>query len=257
MSDRTYPTGGEFLLRETAPADVFTPEDFDENQRMIAQAARDFVEQKIEPVRERLEHEGETDLGAPLLKQAGEMGLLMVDVPQRFGGMGADKGTIMLVSEVMARSGSFAVTHGAHSGIGTLPIVYYGTPEQQQEWLPKLATGEMLGAYALTEQSSGSDALAAKATAVIEGDEWVLNGEKMFITNAGFADLFIVFAKIDGKDFTAFIVPADAPGVSTGAEEHKMGIKGSSTRSLVLQDARIPKDNLCLLYTSPSPRDPE
>ncbi len=237
-------TGGQFLIEPTDPGSIFTPEDFDENQRMIAQAARDFIAQKIEPLAEKLEHEGDTALGEPLLKQAGEMGLLMVDVPKRFGGMGSDKGTIMLVSEVMSGAGSFAVTHGAHSGIGTLPIVYFGTAEQKQEYLPKLATGEIIGCYALTEPGSGSDALAAATTAVLDGDHWVLNGTKQYITNAGYADLFIIFAKVDGEKFSCFLVGRETPGLSTGAEEKKMGIKGSSTRQVILEDCRIPRENL-------------
>ena len=243
---KAYPTGGQFLLEQTAPEDVFTPEDFDENQRMIAQAARDFVTQKIEPRREQLEYQGDTTLGEPLLKEAGEMGLLMVDVPQRYGGMGADKGTIMLVSEVMSAAGSFAVTHGAQSGIGTLPIVYFGTEDQKRKYLPDLATGAKLTAYALTEPGSGSDALAAKTTAVLNdaGTHYILNGTKQYITNAAYAEMFIVFAKIDGEHFSAFIVEKDFGGVTIGPEEKKMGIKGSSTCAVILEDCPVPVGNL-------------
>jgi len=243
---KTYPTGGEFLLGETAPAEIFTPEDFDENQRMISQAASDFVDQKIGPRRDELEYQGKTELGAPLLKEAGEMGLLMVDVPQRFGGMGADKATIMLVSEVMSRAGSFAVTHGAQTGIGTLPIVYFGTQEQKEKYLPRLATGELLTCYALTEPGSGSDALAAATTAVLndEGTHYVLNGTKQYITNAGYAEIFILFAKVDGDKFSCFIVEKEAGGVTIGPEEKKMGIKGSSTCQVILEDCRVPVENL-------------
>jgi len=247
MSDqKTYPTGGEFLLGETAPAEIFTPEDFDENQRMISQAAGDFVEQKIEPRRDELEYQGKTELGEPLLKEAGEMGLLMVDVPQRFGGMGADKATIMLVSEVMSRAGSFAVTHGAQTGIGTLPIVYFGTQEQKEKYLPRMATGELLTCYALTEPGSGSDALAAATTAVLndEGTHYVLNGTKQYITNAGYAEVFIIFAKVDGEQFSCFIVEKDFGGVSIGPEEKKMGIKGSSTCQVIMEDCKVPVENL-------------
>ena len=247
MSDtKTLPTGGEFLLKETAPADVFTPEDFNENQRMIAQAARDFIEQKIHPRTEELEYKGDTSLGEPLLKEAGEMGLLMIDIPEAFGGMGADKATVMVVSEVIAWSGSFAVSHGAQSGIGTLPIVYFGTPEQKAKYLPRLATGELLTAYALTEPGSGSDALAAATTAKLNdaGTHYVLNGVKQYITNAGYADMFIVFAKIDGEHFSAFIVEKEFGGVSIGAEEKKMGIKGSSTCQVILEDCAVPVENL-------------
>ncbi len=246
MSDRNYPTGGQFLLEQIAPAEVFTPEDFDQNQRMLAQAAGDFIDKVIEPVREELEYKGKAELGGGLLKQAGEMGLLMVDVPEQYGGMGSDKATIMLISEVMSRAGSFAVTHGAQSGIGTLPIVYFGTDEQKQKYLPRLATGELLTAYALTEQNSGSDALAAQCTAKLnaEGTHYILNGVKQFITNAGYADMFIIFAKVDGEQFTAFIVEKDFGGVTIGAEEKKMGIKGSSTCQVILEDCPVPVENV-------------
>jgi alkylation response protein AidB-like acyl-CoA dehydrogenase len=246
MTDKSYATGGQFLLESTAPANIFTPEDFNENQRMIAQAARDFITQKIVPQADELEYEGKTELGAPLLKAAGEMGLLMVDVPESFGGMGADKATIMVVSEIMAGGGSFAVSHGAHSGIGTLPIVYFGTDDQKKKYLPGLATGEKLTAYCLTEPGSGSDALAAKTTAVLnkEGTHYLLTGTKQYITNAGYADMFIVFAKIDAEHFTAFIVEKDFGGVTIGPEEKKMGIKGSSTCQVILEDCPVPVENL-------------
>ena len=246
MSEKSYPTGGEFLLNETAPGDVFTPEDFDDNQRMIAQTVLDFVDRHIEPVREQLDYEGDTSLGKPLLKEAGQMGLLMTDVPQRFGGLGSDKATIMLVSEKVAAGGSFAVTHGAHSGIGTLPIVYFGTDEQKQDYLPRLATGELLSCYALTEPGSGSDALAAATTAVLseDGSHYVLNGTKQYITNAGYADISIIFAKVDGEQFTGFIVDLGSEGVTIGNEEKKMGIKGSSTCAIILEDAKVPVGNV-------------
>jgi alkylation response protein AidB-like acyl-CoA dehydrogenase len=246
MSDKSYPTGGEFLLRDTDPADCFTPEDFDENQRMIAKTVEDFVERHIEPVREEFEYKGDTSLGKPLLKEAGQMGLLMADIPEAYGGMGSDKATIMLVSEKIAAGGSFAVTHGAQSGIGTLPIVYFGTPEQKQEYLPGLATGERLTCYALTEPGSGSDALAAATTAVLGGDgtHYVLNGTKQYITNAGYAEMVVLFAKVDGEHFTGFIVDLTSDGVSIGVEEKKMGIKGSSTCAIILEDVKVPAANL-------------
>ena len=246
MSTKTYPTGGEFLLRPTAPADVFTPEDFDENQRMFAKTVEDFVVRHIEPVRERLEYEGDTALGEPLLKEAGRMGLLMADIPEAYGGMGSDKATIMLISEKIAASGSFAVTHGAQAGIGTLPIVYFGTDAQKQEYLPKLATGEKLTCYALTEPGSGSDALAAATTARLgdDGSHWVLNGSKQYITNAGYAEMAVLFAKVDGEQFTGFIVDLKSEGVTIGAEEKKMGIKGSSTCAVTLEDVKVPKENV-------------
>ena len=246
MSEQKYPTGGEFLLNETDPQDVFTPEDFDENQRMFKSTVDGFVQQVIAPVRDDLEYKGKTELGKGLLKQAAEMGLLMVDVPEAFGGMGSDKATIMLVSERMAFAGSFAVTHGAQSGIGTLPIVYFGTAEQKQKYLPGIATGEIMTCYALTEPGSGSDALAAATTAVLdaEGQNYVLNGTKQYITNASYSDICILFAKIDGEQFTAFIVDLHADGVTIGPEEHKMGIKGSSTCPIILEDVKVPVENV-------------
>ena len=246
MTARTYPTGGEFLLRETAPADIFTPEDFNENQRMFTTTVADFVQRHIAPLREDFEKNGNTMLGRELLKAAGPLGLLMADIPEAYGGLGADKATVMLVSEGVAWGGSFAVTHGAQSGIGTLPIVYYGTPEQKQAYLPRLATGELLSCYALTETGSGSDALAAATTAVLtpDGAHYVLNGAKQFITNAAYADICILFAKIDGEKFTCFIVDLKAPGVTIGPEEHKMGIKGSSTCAIILDNVKVPAGNV-------------
>jgi len=247
MSDeRAYPTGGEFLVAETDPNTVFTPEDFDENQRMIGQVVEDFCEKFITPIQEELEYEGKTELGEQLLKEAGTAGILAVDVPEAYGGMGSDKATIMLVAEKITRAGSFAVTHGAQSGIGTLPIVYFGTPEQKQKYLPKLATGELLTCYALTEPGSGSDALAASTTAELtdDGKHYVLNGTKQYITNAGYADIVILFAKIDGDKFTGFIVDLKSDGVILGLEEKKMGIKGSSTRAIILEDVKVPIENL-------------
>jgi alkylation response protein AidB-like acyl-CoA dehydrogenase len=239
-------TGGLFLLQETAPEDVFTPEDFDENQRMIGQVVEDFCAKHVLPVQEQLEYEGKTELGAPLLKEAGAMGILAADVPEAYGGLGSDKATIMLISEKMTAGGSFAVTHGAQSGIGTLPIVYFGTPEQKQAYLPKLATGELLSCYALTEPGSGSDALAARTTATLseDGSHYVLNGTKQYITNAGYADMVVLFAKVDGEQFTAFLVDLHSDGVTRGVEEKKMGIKGSSTRALILEDVKVPVENV-------------
>ncbi len=246
MSDAKYPTGGEFLLSETNPADCFTPEDFDENQRMFSSTVDGFVAQAIAPIMDDLEYNGNTSLGKGLLKQAADMGLLMVDIPEAFGGMGSNKATVMLVSERIAAAGSFAVTHGAQSGIGTLPIVYFGTDEQKQKYLPGIATGEIMTCYALTETGSGSDALAAATTAVPsdDGSHYVLNGSKQFITNAAYSDICIMFAKIDGEQFTGFIVDLHADGVTIGPEEHKMGIKGSSTCAITLEDVKVPADDL-------------
>jgi alkylation response protein AidB-like acyl-CoA dehydrogenase len=239
-------TGGQFLLDDTAPADVFTPEDFDETQRMIADTVHEFVERNVMPHREELEFHKKVELGKTLLREAGEAGLLSVDVPEAYGGMGSTKATTMLVTEHIARSGSFAVTHGGHTGIGTLPIVYFGTTEQKAKYLPKLATGEIVGCYALSEPGAGSDALSARTTAVLSDDNthYVLNGTKQYITNAGYADILIVFAKVDGEKFTAFIVDRDSPGLSIGPEEKKMGIHGSSTCAVILEDAKVPAENV-------------
>ena len=237
--------GGSFLIEETAPADVFTPEDFSEEQRMFAKTAEDFVQNEVIPNIERTEAQEEGAMVA-LLKKAGELGLLMIDVPEKYDGLGLDKATSMLVSEVISKGAAFATTMGVHSGIGTLPLVYFGTEEQKQKYLPKLATAELMGCYSLTEAGSGSDALAAKARAELtpDGKHYILNGEKMFVTNGGFSDIFFVFAKIGGEDFSCFLVERDFKGVSTGAEEKKMGIKGSSTVTLILEDVQVPVENL-------------
>jgi alkylation response protein AidB-like acyl-CoA dehydrogenase len=245
-SENGYPTGGQFLLEDTAAADVFTPEDFDETQRMIADTVRAFIERSVKPHHDELEFEKKIEVGKSILKEAGEAGLLSVDLPEAYGGMGAEKATTMLLCELMAWSGSFAVTHGAHTGIGTLPILYFGTKDQKDRYLPKLATGELIGAYALSEPGSGSDALAARTTAILNDEKthYSLTGTKQYITNAGFADVIIVFAKVDGEQFTAFIVDRDSPGVTIGPEEKKMGIKGSSTCAVILEDAQVPVENV-------------
>ncbi|MCH1625578.1 acyl-CoA dehydrogenase family protein [Ferdinandcohnia quinoae] len=237
--------GGGFLIEDLEADRIFTPEDYTEEHKMIAKTTEDYVENEVLPQVEFLEHH-EFDRSVKLLKQAGELGLLAVDVPEEYGGLGLDKITSALVAEKMAKAGGFSITHGAHVGIGSLPIVLFGNEEQKQKYLPKLASGELLAAYALTEPSSGSDALGAKTTAKLnaEGTHYVLNGEKQWITNAGFADVFVVYAKIDGDKFSAFIVDREFPGVSTGAEEKKMGIKSSSTRTLILEDAQVPVENL-------------
>ncbi|HJZ12553.1 MAG TPA: acyl-CoA dehydrogenase family protein [Acidobacteriota bacterium] len=237
--------GGGFLLEEVQSDEVFTPEDFTEEQRMIAQTVDDFMINEVLPLREKIEH-GELQITVDLLQKAAELGLCGVEIPEKYGGLGLDKVSGMLVVEKMTRYASFAVSFGGHTGIGTMPIVYFGTEQQKEKYLPKIVTAEWLSSYALTEAGSGSDALAARATAVLspDGKEWILNGTKMWITNAGFADLFITFAKVDGDKFSCFIVEKNFPGVSTGAEERKMGIKGSSTRVLILEDARVPAENL-------------
>ncbi|TVP83774.1 MAG: acyl-CoA dehydrogenase [Alkalicoccus sp.] len=237
--------GGGFLLESQTAEDVFTPEDFTEEHKMIGKTTEDFVKNKVVPEIEYIENH-EFDRSVRLLKQAGELGLLGADVPEAYGGIGLDKISSSLITEKFALAGSFSLTQGAHVGIGSLPIVFFGTEEQKQQYLPALATGEKIAAYALTEPTSGSDALSAKTTAVLsdDGSHYVLNGEKQWITNAGFADVFVVYAKIDGEKFSAFIVEREYDGVSVGPEEKKMGIKGSSTRTLILQDAKVPKENL-------------
>lgn len=237
--------GGSFLVVDLYPTDVFTPEDFTSEQQMIAKMTEEFVKEQVWPVLLDIEAHQFTH-SVRLLKTAGELGLLGADVPETYGGLGLDKVSSTLITEKMALARSFALSHGAHVGIGTLPIVFFGTDEQKQKYLPDLASGNKLAAYALTEPGSGSDALGAKTTAVLspDGKHYVLNGEKQWITNSAFADLFIVYAKVDGDKFTAFIVERNSPGVSTGLEEKKMGIKGSSTRTLILQDALVPVENV-------------
>jgi alkylation response protein AidB-like acyl-CoA dehydrogenase len=235
--------GGSFLMTPIGAMPQFVPEEFGDDAKEFARAAREFVEGEILPQDEAID-KLDLPLTVSLMKKAGELGLLGLEIPEAYDGMDVDKRTAMLVLEEMSKQGSFACTYTANTGIGTLPIVYFGTEAQKQIYLPKLATGEWLAAYALTEAGSGSDALSAKATAVLDGDSWVLNGTKMWITNAGFADVFIIFAKVDGQQFSAFIVEKTDPGISTGAEEKKLGIKGSSTRTVILENCRIPKDRL-------------
>lgn len=237
--------GGAFLLEQIDPNLVFTPEDINEEQKMIAKTTEDFVKDQVWPVLPEIE-EHQFEHTIRLLKEAGELGLLAADVPEKYDGLGLDKISSSLITEKIALARSFALSHGAHVGIGSLPIVFFGTHEQKQKYLPDLASGKKIAAYALTEPSSGSDALGAKTTAVLsdDGKYYILNGEKQWITNAGFADVFVVYAKVDGEHFSAFIVERDFPGVSVGPEEKKMGIKGSSTRTLILQDAKVPVENL-------------
>jgi alkylation response protein AidB-like acyl-CoA dehydrogenase len=235
--------GGVWLLEPMGKQSIFTPEQFTEEQLAFAKTASEFAYGKVLPRVTEIEAKKPGVL-KELLGVAGELGLLMLDVPESYGGLGTDKTTSMLVTEQMVCVPSWAVTMGAHVGIGSLPIVFFGNDEQKRTYLPKLATGELIAAYALTEAGSGSDALAAKTTAVEDGDFYVLNGVKQWITNAGFADVFTVFAKVGGEKFTGFIVERTDKGVSIGAEEHKMGIRGSSTCELILDNVRIPKDRL-------------
>ena len=237
--------GGSFVLDELKAERLFTPEDFSEEHRMVGDMTAKFVEDRVVPVLDRIEkHEFELSVG--LLREAGELGLLGADVPEEYGGYQMDKISSSIITEKFARGRSFALSYGAHVGIGSLPIVFFGNEDQKQKYLPKLSSGEWIASYALTEPGSGSDALGAKTTAVLNeaGTHYILNGEKQWITNAGFASLFVVYAKIDGDKFTAFLVEGEYPGVSTGLEEQKMGIKGSSTRTLILEDAEVPVENV-------------
>ncbi len=237
--------GGAFIIEDLEPEDIITPEDFTDEHHMIAKTTEDFVAGEVVPKIDKLENH-EFEHSVQLLKQAGELGLLGVDVPEEYGGLGLDKISSSLITEKFSKAGGFSVTHGAHVGIGSLPIVFFGNEAQKQKYLPLLATGEKLAAYALTEPGSGSDALGAKTTAKLNeaGTHYLLNGEKQWITNSAFADIFIVYAKVDGEKFTAFIVEREFPGVSTGAEEKKMGIKSSSTRTVILEDAEVPVENV-------------
>ena len=237
--------GGSFLIEERRVEEVFTPEDFSEEQRMIGDTAAQFMEKEMMPrLPEILALKYEATRA--LLRQAGELGLLGVEIPEEYGGAGLDKVCGCLVSEKSARDGSFAVSFMGHTGIGTLPIVYFGNEAQKRKYLPRFAAGEWISSYSLSEASSASDAMNAQARAVPspDGASWILNGEKMWLTNAGFADVYITFAKVDGEHFTAFIIDKGSPGVSLGAEEKKTGIKGSSTRPLILEGAVIPRENL-------------
>ncbi len=237
--------GGDFLVEERSGKDIFTPEDYTDEQIMLARTGRDFMERDVLPrTAEILKLDYEVI--RQLMAKAGEIGLLAIEVPEEYGGLALGKVTGALASQISAEEGSWAVTFMGHTGIGTLPITYFGTDEQKAKYLPRFATGEWISSYSLSEASSASDALNAKARAVLsaDGKSWILNGEKMWLTNGGFADVYITFAKVDGEHFTAFIIDKGSPGVSLGSEERKLGIKGSSTRPLILQDAVIPRENL-------------
>jgi alkylation response protein AidB-like acyl-CoA dehydrogenase len=242
---RTRITGGSFLLESRQPEEVFTPEDFTEQHHLIGQTAEEFSINEIVPNIEKIEGK-DFSVSRALLKKAGELGLSGVEIPEAYGGLEMDKVTAAVIADHIAKYAGFATTWGAHSGIGMLPIVYFGTEGQKNKYLPRLAAGEIVGAYALSEASSGSDALNCRARAELssDGKHYVLNGEKMWITNAGFADLFTVFAKVNGEKFSAFLVERDSPGFSVGAEEHKMGIRGSSTCPIILNDCKVPVENL-------------
>ena len=236
--------GGSFLLEERHPEEVFTPEDFSEQHQLIGQTAEEFAQNEIIPNIEKIEHK-DFSVTRDLLKKAGELGLSSVEIPEAYGGLEMDKVTAAVIADHIAKYAGFATSWGGHTGIGSLPIVYFGTEEQKKKYLPRLAAGEIVGAYALSEATSGSDALNCRARAELspDGKHYILNGEKMWITNAGFADLFTVFAKV-GEKFTAFLVEKSFPGFSIGAEEHKMGIRGSSTCPIILNDCQVPVENV-------------
>jgi alkylation response protein AidB-like acyl-CoA dehydrogenase len=238
--------GGAFLLESISPQEVFTPEDFNEEQKLIAKAVTEFVVGEIIPVADDIEAKKEGLLSS-LVKKAGELGFLSADIPEEYGGQDLDKVSSLLVWEKMAQGGgSFSASCGAHTGIGSLPIVFFGNKDQKRRYLPKIATGEYIGAYALTEPEAGSDALNAKTTATLspDGKYYILNGQKQFITNAGIADTFITYAKVNGEKFTSFIVERKYEGVSVDEEENKMGMKGSSTRSVIFTDVKVPVENV-------------
>jgi len=241
---QTLTRGGSWLIEETAADTVFTREQLTDEQRMFMQTAEEFVDKEVTPETERLEQK-DWALARTFVQRAGELGLLATDVPDEFGGLDLDKRSSIVVGEAIGRSASLATTFGAQTGLAITPILGFGTEAQKEKYLPRLVSGEMVGAYALSESGSGSDALGARARATRQADgSFVLNGEKMWITNGGFADLFIVFAKVDGEQFTGFIVERSFPGVSSGKEEHKLGLLGSSTTPLILQDAKVPAENL-------------
>jgi len=246
MPTTTEPTilrGGEFLIQASEADAVFTPEQLTEEHRLIGRTAREFVDHEVLPALDRLE-EKDWALARDLVRRGGGLGLLGVDVPEAYGGVGLDKVTSLVVSEMLARSASFGATFGAHANLTVVPLVLFGTEAQKQKYLPKLLSGEMIGAYGLSESGSGSDALGARTRATRQADgSFVISGEKMWITNGGFADLFVVFAKVDGEHFTAFLVERGF-GVKSGKEEHKMGLHGSSTTALIFQDVKVPADHV-------------
>ncbi|MER3460234.1 MAG: acyl-CoA dehydrogenase, partial [candidate division GAL15 bacterium] len=236
--------GGGFLVTRSAPEDVFTPEDLDESHRLVRKAASDFVQREVLPHEARLEQQ-DWELTRTLLRKLGGMGFLAPDLPEAYGGGGMDSLTSLVLAEELSGS-SFSVSYGGHVGIGTLPIAFFGNEDQKRRYLPAMARGEKIGAYALTEPTAGSDALAirTRATRSPDGRYYLLSGQKQFITNAAFADVFTVYAKVDGEHFTAFLVDRDTEGLSLGDEEHKMGVKGSSTRSVFFDNAKVPVENL-------------
>jgi len=239
--------GGEFLVRETDAQEIFIPEEFSEEQKMMAQACQDFIDTEITPKAEEIDSMKDPELVPQIFKKAGELGLLGISVPENYGGLGMSFNTGMLIADIIGAAGSFSTTYGAHTGIGTLPILYYGNEEQKKKYLPLLATGQWAACYCLTEPDAGSDANSGKTKAVLseDGSHYKITGQKMWISNAGFADLFIVFAKIeDDKNLTAFIVEKTFNGITMNDEEKKLGIKGSSTRQVFFNDTEVPVENM-------------
>jgi len=242
---QTLHRGGAFLIESSGPQDIFTPADLSDDQRLVGRTAEEFVAKEVMPMIPELEQHKE-GLMAQMLKKAGEIGLLGGAIPEEYGGAGLDKVSMAVLAENLAGYASFAVSHGGHSGIGTIPIVYFGSEQQKKKYLPKIASGDWLSCYCLSEPQAGSDALAARTRAELsaDGKHWILSGQKMWITNGGFADVFIVFAKVDGEKFSCFIVERGTPGFSTGVEERKMGIRGSSTVPIFFENAQVPRENL-------------
>jgi alkylation response protein AidB-like acyl-CoA dehydrogenase len=237
--------GGEFLISHQDAASMFIPEQANEEQKMFKSMIKEFLEAKVYPIIPKIDKQLENpELIPNLMEEIGDLGVLGAGLPEEYGGMGVDFNTETFLNDIIGSSQSFSVAIAAHTGIGTLPILYYGTEEQKKKYLPGLASGKLKAAYCLTEPDSGSDALAAKTKAIEDGDDYLITGQKMWITNGGFADIYIVFAKIDGEQFTGFIVERDTPGLTMGDEEPKLGIKGSSTRQIFFENVRIPKTNL-------------
>ena len=237
--------GGEFLVASTQPEDVFTPADLNDDQRLLGRTVEEFIAKEVLPHIPELEKHKE-GLMPELIRKSGEIGLLGAGVPEEYGGAALDKVSLAVLSEKLGVYSSFGVAFGAHTGIGTIPLVYFGTDEQKKKYLPKIATGQMLACYALSEPQAGSDALNVRTRAIpsADGRNWLLSGQKMWITSGGYSDLFTVFAKVDGEKFSAFLMERGTPGFSVGAEENKMGIRGSSTVPLFFENAAVPKENL-------------
>lgn len=247
METQTAINGGEYLIRETGAQEVFIPEQFSEEQKMMAQACQDFMDKEIMPRREEIDSMKNPDLVPEILKKAGDLGLLAISVPEEYGGLGMSFNTSMLIADIIGAAGSFSTTYGAHTGIGTLPVLYYGTKEQKEKYLPKLTNASWAACYCLTEPDAGSDANSGKTKATLteDGKYYLINGQKMWISNGGFADFFIVFAKIDSdKNLSAFLVEKSFGGITMNEEEKKMGIKGSSTRQVFFNDCKVPVENL-------------